>query len=57
MAWNPMATLVNAYQMIMVNGQWPQWETLIPISLIAVILCILGMLLFRKRAGEMVDEL
>lgn len=57
MAWNPMATLINAYQMIMVNGQWPQWETLIPISLIAVILCILGMLLFRKRSGEMVDEL
>jgi len=57
MAWNPMATLVNAYQMIMVNGQWPHWETLIPVTLIGVILCILAMHLFRKRSGEMVDEL
>jgi lipopolysaccharide transport system permease protein len=57
MTWNPMATLVNAYQIIMVNGQWPQWETLIPVTLIGVTLCILGMHLFRKRSGEMVDEL
>ena len=57
MTWNPMAALVNAYQMIAVNGQWPQWKTLIPITLIGVILCILGIHLFRKRAGEMVDEL
>jgi len=57
MTWNPMASLVNAYQMIMVNDQWPQWETLIPVTLIGVTLCILGLHLFRKRAGEMVDEL
>jgi lipopolysaccharide transport system permease protein len=57
MALNPMAPLVNAYQMIMVKGQWPQWETLIPVTLIGVTLCILGICLFRKRAGEMVDEL
>lgn len=57
MAWNPMAPLVNAYQVIMINGQWPQWEKLIPVTLIGMTLCILGMSLFRKRAGEMVDEL
>ena len=54
---NPMAPLVNAYQMITVNGQWPRWETLIPVVFIGVTLCLLGMHLFRKRAGEMVDEL
>ena len=52
-----MAPLVNAYQMITVNGQWPQWDTLIPVTVIGVTLCILAMHLFRKRAGEMVDEL
>jgi len=57
MTWNPMAPFINAYQTISVNSQWPQWETLIPVSLIGVILCILGMHLFHKRAGEMVDEL
>lgn len=57
LTWNLMAPLVNAYQVIMVNGQWPQWKTLIPITLVGVILCILSVRLFRKRAGEMVDEL
>ena len=57
MSWNLMAPLVNAYQTIMVNGQWPKWETLIPVTLVGVILCILGIRLFRKRVGEMVDEL
>jgi lipopolysaccharide transport system permease protein len=55
--WNPMASLVIAYQTILVNGQWPQWETLLPITLMGAVLCFLGMQLFRKRAGEMVDEL
>lgn len=57
MNWNLMASLVNAYQVIMVNGQWPQWKTLIPLTLVGLILCILGIRLFRKRVGEMVDEL
>lgn len=57
MTWNLVAPLVNAYQGIMVNGQWPQWKTLIPVTLVGVIFCIFGMRLFRKRAGEMVDEL
>jgi lipopolysaccharide transport system permease protein len=57
MALNPIAPLVNAYQDITVNSHWPQWETLIPVTLIGVTLCILGMYLFRKRAGEMADEL
>jgi lipopolysaccharide transport system permease protein len=55
--WNPMAALIAAYQGILVNGNWPQWQTLLPITLLAIIFCALGMLLFRKRAGEMVDEL
>ena len=55
--WNPMASLAGAYQTILVNGQWPQWRTLLPVAVIGVVLCILGMQLFRRRAGEMVDEL
>lgn len=55
--WNPMASVVMAYQEILVNGQWPQWQTLWPTALISIALCLFGMRLFRKRAGEMVDEL
>lgn len=56
-SWNPMTPLVAAYQTVLVNAQWPQWNTLLPITLLGLALCALGMRLFRKRSGEMVDEL
>jgi lipopolysaccharide transport system permease protein len=56
-AWNPMTPLVTAYQGVLVNAQWPQWHTLLPITLLGLALCALGMRLFRKHSGEMVDEL
>ena len=52
-----MAGLITGFQGIFVNGQWPQWETLWPITLLALILCVVGLRLFRRHAGEMVDEL
>ena len=57
LVWNPMAPVILAYQDILVNGQLPHWHTLLPAAALAVILCLLGMQLFRRRAGEMVDEL
>jgi len=54
---NPMARLTNAYQTILVSGSGPDWLTLWPVALLAVLLCIWGMRLFRLHAGEMVDEL
>lgn len=54
---NPMYPLINAYQTVLVNGQWPQWLSLIPIALLGVMICLFGMQLFRKRSSEMVDEL
>lgn len=57
MNYNPMAGLVAAYQAILVNGVWPHWQSLWLVSLLAVALCALGLTLFRKHSGEMVDEL
>ena len=57
MLWNPMAPIIEAYQTIFVNGQSPEWGTLLIPSLSGIVLCMLGMRLFRKRAGEIVDEL
>ncbi|MDN0076840.1 ABC transporter permease [Crenobacter sp. SG2303] len=54
---NPMADVVVACQTILVNGQWPQWSSLWPALLLGLVLCGLGLRLFRKHAGEMVDEL
>lgn len=57
MFFNPMAGLVAAYQAILVRGAWPDWISLWPVSLLAALLCIWGMRLFRGHAGEIVDEL
>ena len=54
---NPLVDIVVALQNIFVYGQWPQWTTLWPVSLSAVLLCSIGLRLFRHHAGEMVDEL
>lgn len=57
MALNPMARLTGAYQSILVTGQWPDWQSLWPVIVLATLLCLLGLRLFRRHAGEMVDEL
>lgn len=57
MSYNPMAILIAACQDILVSGQWPAWPSLLPVTILAAALCALGMRLFRKHAGEMVDEL
>ncbi|UVE17951.1 ABC transporter permease [Pseudomonas sp. LS44] len=54
---NPMVALIAAYQGIFVYGRWPDWQSLWPSAVLAIVLCLLGMRLFRKRSGEMVDEL
>jgi lipopolysaccharide transport system permease protein len=56
-ALNPMTQLIAAYQTVLVTGYWPEWSTLWPAALAAALLCALGFHLFRKHAGEMVDEL
>ncbi|WP_343728802.1 ABC transporter permease [Duganella sp.] len=57
LGWNPMVAVVGACQTILVNGQLPQWGSLLPVTVLALLCCALGLHLFRKRAGEMVDEL
>lgn len=57
LVWNPLAPIIASYQAILVAGRSPDWASLLPAALLALALCVLGMKLFRKRAGEMVDEL
>jgi lipopolysaccharide transport system permease protein len=57
MQLNPMYWLARAYQTILVRGQWPDWGSLLPVALLALFLCWFGMRLFRRRSGEIVDEL
>ena len=57
LALNPMAGLMAAYQNVLVFDKWPDWSSLWPICIMSILLCLLGLRLFRKHAGEMVDEL
>ena len=57
MGYNPMAPLLGAVQATLVQGLWPNWLDLIYPAVLGFVLCVLGWRLFRKRAGEIVDEL
>jgi lipopolysaccharide transport system permease protein len=54
---NPLAPLMAGFQDILVLGQWPQWITLIYPTILALLLCVQGMRLFRRHASDLVDEL
>ncbi|MGC4009665.1 MAG: ABC transporter permease [Pseudomonas sp.] len=54
---NPLTGLMQAYQNLFLYGQWPQLSQLLPVTVSGVLLCVLAMMLYRARAGEMVDEL
>ncbi|WP_243050009.1 ABC transporter permease [Dyella sp. RRB7] len=55
--FNPMEPIAQAYQGIFVYGRAPDWSRIFPVAVMALILCVGGLWLFRRRAGEMVDEL
>lgn len=55
--YNPMTNIIASYQGVLVNGQWPDWTSLWPVTVLALALCVWGLRLFRAHAGEMVDEL
>ena len=55
--FNPMTNSIASYQGVLVNGQWPDWTSLWPVTVLALLLCVWGLRLFRAHAGEMVDEL
>lgn len=57
MGLNPMAPVMGAVQGVLVRGDWPHWGSLLYPFALTLLLCWLGLRLFRKRAGEMVDEL
>jgi lipopolysaccharide transport system permease protein len=57
LTFNPMFAIIDAYHAVFINGQLPQWQTLLPAASVSLILCWLALRLFRKHSGEMVDEL
>lgn len=54
---NPMWPVVRAYQTIFVEHCFPDWLSLVPVALVALILLMLAAKIFLARVGEIVDEL
>lgn len=54
---NPMTALIQSYQNLFLFGRWPVWGDLLPLLVVSIVLCCLALALFRRRSGEMVDEL
>ncbi|MEH0742555.1 ABC transporter permease [Vibrio cholerae] len=54
---NPMARIISAYQSIFVHNQSPDWSLLMPVMLMSILFCYVGLVLFRKHSADMVDEL
>lgn len=55
---NPMYPITNAYQQVLVYDRAPTLDgSLITIAIISIALMILGLILFRRASGEMVDVL
>ncbi len=54
---NPLWPVIDAMHRIFLEGQFPQWETLLPQVVIAGAWVFLGMFAFWRLQGEIVDEL
>jgi len=55
--YNPMAPLIAGFQTLLVAKLWPEWGSLAYPAVLAALSCMLALYLFRKHAGDMVDEL
>jgi lipopolysaccharide transport system permease protein len=54
---NPMYHLTHSYQDVLLSHQLPDWSNLALLAAVSVGLALYAACLFRRRAGEMVDEL
>lgn len=55
--WNPMTPIINSFQDIFVYSKMPNWHELAIPFLIGLVLCALGLKLFRSQSYEIIDEL
>lgn len=54
---NPLTPVMDAMQRIVLGSGWPHWNALVAPLLTGLVMAALALLLFRRRAGELVDEL
>ncbi|GAB2940907.1 hypothetical protein GCM10011328_06990 [Hafnia psychrotolerans] len=57
LSYNPMTNVIRSYQDIFVYQRWPNWESLIPVTIASLILCLFAYKMFKKHAADIVDEI
>jgi lipopolysaccharide transport system permease protein len=55
--WNPLATLIGAFQQVLVFGRWPEWIPVVGVAGLSLCLCAAALALFRRKSGAIMDEL
>ncbi len=55
--WNPMTHLIKAYQDILLYHHAPDWPSLYPVWVLALLLILMAWSVFKKNAGDLVDHL
>lgn len=56
-AWNPLVPIVEAYQHIVLQGAMPDWNNLIYPGIVAGVLALAALIVFRALGADVVDEL
>ncbi len=54
---NPLTPLFLSYQNIVLQGLWPDWRAIVYPTTVALLVLAVGLGVFRRLSGEMVDEL
>lgn len=54
---NPMVPLIEAYRAILLKGTQPDWQALLIVSLIVVVILPIGLAIFRRQSNTFVEEL
>ena len=57
MGFNPLAGLIVAAQDVVLKEVWPDWSSLAPAAVVAVLMSVLAVRLYVSRGAEMQDEL
>ena len=57
MNFNPIYPLTDAYQQVLVYGNNPEWEGVLIIAAIGLLLAGVSLFMFRRASAEMVDSL
>ena len=55
--FNPIYPLTSAYQQIIVYGTSPQWDSVIIIAVVGLLLAAASLFIFRRASAEMMDVL